>query len=124
MNANQNKKNVKKENQEATYIRCPYDPRHYVHDRFYESHLVSCSQRNPHINVIICPYNGFHRCRNIESMVHWIFNVAHFLIASLQLNFDVFRIVLDFFFQSKHIEDCQSQEQFVDRNFHMNSSTK
>lgn len=88
MNAHQNKGNVKKKYHcEATYIRCPYNRRHYVLDRIYESHLVSCGQSNPHINVIICPYNGSHRCRTIEAMVNWIFLRCSFRFLKLRTEF-------------------------------------
>lgn len=53
----------------ASYRRCPYNRRHYVLDEIYGSHLISCSKKNSQINVIICPYGGSHRCRNVDQMV-------------------------------------------------------
>lgn len=59
-----------KRHHSATYVRCPYNRRHYVLERIYDSHLNDCSRENPHINVLICPFNGSHRCRNITAMVN------------------------------------------------------
>lgn len=95
-NMNQNKRNVEKgHDSQATYIRCPYNRSHYVLDRVYESHVDSCGQRNSHINVIVCPYNGSHRCRTIEEMVNWRFYATEYSFRKSRnwvLNFFSFRI--------------------------------
>lgn len=54
---------------EAVYIRCPYDRRHFVLEKTFEHHLNSCRQHHPKVNLLFCPFNTSHRCRNMEQLV-------------------------------------------------------